>query len=337
MEKSLKILGIFKKIVALLTSICLFVGALLHIALSYSGGAYKVALSVIAGFCAGFVLYMCLNIATLIIEKLQEKQQNFSYENKEVCSNKFVNSLYNFTNKNKFVIGLCLSVVAIATSMILVCQFGSKAISQYWRVYFYLVLALWSFIIYSVFSLVQSKNKKSFIISAVFSSLLIVLNIVLTVLACIMMFGKIGQFNNTVVYDVLLSIFALLTVVPFGLITTNGDFDAYKFNTSFGLGTMAFILGTVLINGKPIIKRLFYMHNVNGSVEDILALKTVTAILFVVLSAVIVLNTFNISYNLKKFIKQKEYFGLADILLGIVGTVLFIVGTYNYTIILLTL
>ena len=132
-------------------------------------------------------------------------------------------------------------------------------------------------------------------------------------------------------------LFALLTVVPFGLITTNGDFDAYKFNTSFGLGTIAFILGTFLINAGPAIRRLFYSHGVNGSVEDILTLKIVTAVLFIVLVLIVILNTFNISYNLKKFIKKREYFGLADILLGIIGTVLFIVGTYNYTIVLLTL
>ena len=336
MDKSIKYLQFSKKVLGILSSLFLIVGAVLHIVLSYSGGNYKVTLSVINCFAVCVVLFMSVNIADLVIKRKISLRGNNTYQEK-TFKNSATTKIYNFTNKNSFLIGIILSSLNILLGFLAISRFFLKDIGQYWKVYFYLMPLFWGILIYSIFALICSKDKKSLIISIVFSSLTFLFNVVFTVLSCIMMFGRIGAFTNTTVYNVLLICYAILMFIPFGLISTNGDYNKCKFSTVFGIGFLTCLLGSIVLYSNKILSEIMIKYDLTGTIENKHVMQLSTLILIILLGILFAINVFNFWFNLKKFIKNKEIIGLCDLTLGVIGVVLYLIGLYRYVVVLLYL
>lgn len=319
MKKAINILQILKKAIAMLAPIILMVGGFLYILSMYTNETNKEALKVITSFGFAIILFAGLNIAHLILKSISNKKDDIQFK-----------GFRNFCLKHQNIIGIILSFCILVLAVYLVALFGGK-INLYFNVYFRLTLVLIPIMIYSIFTILISKNKKSLIINLIFSLIFAGLLVYLFVCANIMYFGKIGAYNNFLAYNIILIFAGIFMLLPLGFIVTHGDFEKFNMQTNFWLGLFSLLLSIILYFSNSIASKVInhYMYTFDPLVFDYLdiALK----IVYIIFGIVLALSFVNVTLNLKKSVKSKNIFSLTDVALVVPAVCLAIIGLYQFS------
>lgn len=332
MEKTLRILRIIKNVMALLAPALLFFGAIYYIVLSYTNSIKLPSLQVMTGFGAVVLAFMAVNLAYLICKIIYDHRVKAEFEQKNVCKSNFINKCYNFLRKYQSYIELALTVLSIIAAIMLLMLFDSRMIKYYWHVDYRISYVLWALWLYSLFTTLVSNDKKAFIMGCIFTVAQLGVLIFLYTSAYIMIFGAIGAYSGWLAYHILVMVYCLLSFMPYRLLAAHGKYEDILSTTSVGAGALNFLFGNVLYFATDITKKIF--ANSNTSIDASTAmppLATAHAIVFIIFGISIALVIGNIALNLKRFIKTKDWLGLIDVALGIVGIVLCTVGIFTFT------
>ncbi len=332
MKKSLRVLQEIKKYLTIFTPILLLVGGFLYLVQELTNGLTHTALRLITSFGFGVLAFMAVNIIYLIIYMVASKKDGQAYEQKTICNNGFINKIYNFLLKYEKIIGLVLSGVCLVLSIILVSLFAGKGATQYWNVYYYLNLLQWGLVVYAMFSILVSKDRKSLIINSILTTLLLAITIWMTINSHTMMHGAIGAYTNMVEHNILVIVFSLLLFLPFGFISTHGSFADFKASTNLGLGFMGLFVGVFTYSMKGIVKKLLDTHIVPGQEASVYPyLEIGHRVAYILLGVVLALCLANMFLNFKKFIKTRNWLGMIDLLCSVVGAIICVIGMFNFT------
>ena len=320
MKRAINILNIFKKLLAMLSPFILMIGGFLYILSMYTNETNKDALKVITSFGFAIILFAGLNIVYLILKSINNKKENQSTGK----------NFKNFCLKHQNIIGIILSACTLALAIYLVSLFGGK-INLYFNVYFRLTLMLIPIMIYSIFTVIISKDKKSLVLNSIFSLIFSGLLVYLFVCANIMYFGKIGAFNNFLAYNIVLIVFGIFMLLPLGFIVTHGDFEKFNMQTNFWLGMFSLLLSIMLYFSNSIASKVInhYMYTFDPLVFDYL--DVALQVVYIIFGIVLALSFVNVTLNLKKSIKSKNIFSLADVALVVPAVCLATIGLYQFS------
>lgn len=335
MEKSLKVMQVIKKLLTIFSPLFLLIGSGILIINQYTNVSIKTPLKLLNIFSILLLIFAVINITYSVLTLILNKKQKMVNENNDnsqdlISKNAFINKAYNFLVKNENIISIVLNCVLIIVSIYSFSLLFSSKGNYYFNVFYRLMYVQWGIVLFSIFKILVSKEKKAFIINLIFTLIALLFTIIMSVFAFTMMYGKIGVYTNIVEYSIFLMIFSICSLFMLGFISTNGSFKKFNATTNFGLGFLGFLLSLILFNSKNIIQKLVSSY---GYIEfdglSIINIGNIAA--HIAVSVIIVLCFVNIFINIKKFIKNKNILGLIDIALSIVSLVLAIIGLYELT------
>lgn len=346
MEKSIFWLKAIRKGATIVASILLFVGILLDLVFRYINISSLIGYDITGGGIIVFALIFGLSIAiSFLVDKQKAKQNKETKEVNETNQenleegkkanespakkDNFITKVFGFMSKQEATIKLFVYILAFCLTMYL----GITTVINkfYWHINYYLCLFFWVTFLISFIEMFYSKDKKTFITSAVLLICFLAIQITFTVFAHNVFFNATAKANLKLM-DILMLIVIIFTAVLNLIITSDNQILKVKHTRNFGLGLVLLCSGILMYFVKPIaafmLKKWDTTADLGTKVEYLNFAHNVCTYIVI---GIILVAMLNVALNTTHYIKTKNWLGLLDIGASFICVILCILGLLAFS------